>query len=291
MNFNHPYLIAFGVLLLFWVLYRVVTGRWNPLAVVCGADGRPSTSKLQLWIWTVVALFSYVAFYAARVNNGHFDPINDFPRNLLLAMGFSIVTATAAKGITVSQLQSGDVVKPPATPDTSGVGQLLKDDSGALDLSKIQMLAWTLVAIGVYLVNVANAVGAVSPQGKAGTMPDIDAALMVLMGLGQGAYLGKKLVTTDTPGVTGLVPSSGKVGTEVTVRGTSFGATQGGSLITLDGNPSAAEVTLWADSQIKFKFPDKQPDGSVWPAGRQVAVGATVGGLDSPTTVPFTVTA
>jgi hypothetical protein len=289
MNFNHPYLIALGVLLLLWILYIILARKLNPLAVVCGADGRPSTSKLQFWMWTVVALFSYVAFYAARVNNGHLEAIGDIPRNLLLAMGFSIVTATAAKGITVSQLQSGNLVKPPAPSDTSSAGPVVKDDSGALDLSKIQLLAWTLVAIGVYLVNVVNAVGAVTQQ-SAGKLPDIDAALMVLMGLGQGAYLGKKLVTTDTPGVTGLVPSSGRVGTEVTVRGQSFGAAQGSSLITLDGTSSAAEVTLWSDSQIKFKFPDKQPDGSDWPAGKQVAVGVTVGGLDSATTAPFTVT-
>jgi hypothetical protein len=288
MNFNHPYLIAFGVLLLLWILYWLATQRWNPLAVVVGADGRPSTSKLQFWLWTLVALFSYVALYAARVNNGHLEAIGDIPRNLLLAMGFSIVTATAAKGITVSQLQSGNLVKLPAPSDTSSVGPVVKDDSGALDLSKIQLLAWTLVAIGVYLVNVVNAVGAVTQQ-SAAKLPDIDAALMVLMGIGQGAYLGKKLVTTDTPGITGLVPSSGKVGTEVTVRGQSFGAAQGGSLITLDGTPSVADVTLWSDSQVKFKFPDKQPDGSDWPAGKQVAVGMTVGGLDSATTVPFTV--
>jgi hypothetical protein len=30
-------------------------------------------------------------------------------------------------------------------------------------------------------------------------LPDIDPALVVLMGLGQAAYLGKKLISTTTP--------------------------------------------------------------------------------------------
>jgi hypothetical protein len=293
MRFNNPYLIALGVLVLLWIFYKILTGNWNPLKVICGADGRPSTSKLQFWMWTVVALFAYVAYYSARVNYGHTEPIGSLPQSLLIAMGLSVVTVTAAKGITMSNLQNGSLVKPPATPETSGAGQILKDDSGALDLSKIQMLAWTVIAIGVYLINLVKAVegvGALKP-GDTVTLPDIDAALMVLMGLGQGAYLGKKLVTTNTPGITGLVPASGKVGTEVTVRGTSFGASQGGSMITLDGKPFAADVTAWGDNQIKFKFPEKQPDGSDWPTGKPVIVGVIVGGLESPATAPFTVTA
>jgi hypothetical protein len=34
------------------------------------------------------------------------------------------------------------------------------------------------------------------------TLPDIDTALMVLMGLGHGAYLGKKLILTTSPAIT-----------------------------------------------------------------------------------------
>ncbi|HEX7317890.1 MAG TPA: IPT/TIG domain-containing protein [Pyrinomonadaceae bacterium] len=289
MRFNHPYLIAFGVLVLLWILYRILTGRWNPLAVVNGEDGRPSTSKLQLWLWTVVALFSYVAYYSARVNHGHIEAVNEFPRNLLIAMGLSVVTATAAKGITVSNLQNGNLVKPPPSPQTSGPGQVLRDDGGALDLSKIQMLAWTVIAIGTYLITLANIIAAITTN-DLGRLPDIDAALMVLMGLGQGAYLGTKLVTTDVPRITGIAPSSGKPPTNVTIRGETFGAAQNGSMVTLDGKPFAVTVVSWADEQIQFTFPATQPDATAWPVGRQVLVGVIVGGVESVGAAPFTVT-
>src|SRR5688500_6999235 len=112
MEIPNPYIIATASLIVLWLFYRVLTGSWNPLNVVLGEDGRPSTSKLQMWIWTVVVLFSYVAICAAKLKNGEFDPLGDLPANVLIAMGLSVVTATAAKGITVSFLKSGDIVKP-----------------------------------------------------------------------------------------------------------------------------------------------------------------------------------
>jgi hypothetical protein len=36
------------------------------------------------------------------------------------------------------------------------------------------------------------------------TLPDIDTALMVLMGLGHSAYLGKKLILTTSPAINQL---------------------------------------------------------------------------------------
>lgn len=180
MRFNHPYVIAFGVLVLLWLIYRGVAGSWNPLKIVCGTDGRPSTSKLQIWMWTVVVLFSYVAIYAARAMSDQLHPINELPANVLIVLGLSVVTATAAKGITVSYVQSGDIVKFPAANGASGPGDIVKDDDGSLDLSKIQMLAWSVVAIGVYLINV----GIEIKQPPHDKLPDLDAALMVLMGLG-----------------------------------------------------------------------------------------------------------
>ena len=286
MRFDHPYLIAFGILVLLWILYRVLTGEWNPFKMVRGADGRPSTSKLQFWLWTIVALFSYVAFYSARVNNGNYGAIEEYPVNLLIAMGLSVITATAAKGITVSYLQSGNLVKTNAGPETAGAGQVLKNDDGTLDLSKIQMLAWTLIAIGVYLINVANAI----KHNQLGTLPDIDSPLMVLMGLGQGAYLGKKLVTTDVPRITSITPQDGAAGTLIILQGDTFGKEQNGSLVTIDGQAMTAPVDSWSDTEIKFKLPAKLPNGNALTTGQQISINIIVGGRESATKMLFTVT-
>jgi hypothetical protein len=97
-------------------------------------------------------------------------------------------------------------------------------------------------------------------------------------------------VTTGTPGVTSVVPDKGKGGTDLTLNGVAFGATQGGSMITFDGQPREVAVAAWGDTQIKFKFPDKQADGTDWGANQRVVIGVIVNGQKSPNGVPFIIT-
>jgi hypothetical protein len=181
-----------------------------------------------------------------------------------------------------------------AKPETAmGASAVFQEDNGTLDLSKCQMLAWTFIAIVIYLVGVDTllpkiAAGAVTQLG----LPDIDASLMVLMGLGHGAYLGKKLVTTNTPRLTGLAPSPAKGGDIVTLLGVALGGPTNYSLITLDNQPiDSGAATSWTDTQIQFKLPTKAPDGTDWSAaGRTVPVAVIVGG--QPTNpLPVTVAA
>ena len=190
-----PYIIGVGSLVMLWLIYGVASN-WSPWKLVEGADGRPSTSKFQFWLWTGVIIFAYTAIYSMKVKAGFFDPIADIPKNVLIAMGMSVLTATAAKGITVSYISSARLTKTAATPGTSGIGAIFQDDNGFPDLSKVQIVAWTLIAIATYLIAVANRIQTANFQ----SLPDIDSALMVLMGLGHGAYLGKKLVSQDQSG-------------------------------------------------------------------------------------------
>jgi hypothetical protein len=102
-----PYAVGMLVLILLWVLFRCATGDWDIFEAVRGKDQRWSTSKCQLFLWTLVALFSYASVYAARLGAGKLVDANgsvkaDIPANLLLAMGFSVTSAVAAKSITVS---------------------------------------------------------------------------------------------------------------------------------------------------------------------------------------------
>jgi len=283
--------IGIVVLVGLWLLYVVLGGSGNPRKLVEGADGRPSTSKFQWFLWTVVVIFSYVAVYAARVMKGNFEVITEIPANVLIVMGLSLATMTAAKGIMVSYVASGRMTKTKVDPKvdsrSTGLGLLVQDDTGFPDLSKIQMVAWTLIAIGIYLIRVVHEISCTPPE-----LPDIDPALMVLMGLGQGAYLGKKLTTTAVPRLTGLSHGSGKPGTEITLTGMSFGGEQNGSLITIDSNPFHLEPAPdWQDTQIKFIIPAKHPNGRDWSAGQRISIGVIVGGQESANTLPFTVVA
>jgi hypothetical protein len=80
-----------------------------------------------------------------------------------------------------------------------------------------------------------------------------------------------------TPAVTLLAPTSGAVGTVVTIGGANFGATQRTSTVTLNG--VTVEPTGWAATNVRVEVPAGATTGNVV---------VTVGGVASPG-VPFTV--
>src|SRR4030095_10435522 len=66
---------------------------------------------------------------------------------------------------------------------------------------------------------------------------------------------------TVLPGMTNVSPSSGPVGTSVTLSGTAFGATQGGSTVTFNG--VAATPTAWSPTSITVPVPAAATTGNV----------------------------
>ena len=188
-----PYVVGVVTVLLLWLLYKVASGGTIG-SLYEGNDGRPSTSKFQYFVWTAVVVFAYAAIYCLKLEAHHFDAINEIPKNVLIAMGMSVISAAAAKSITVSYISTGRITKSQEPSGSSSFAAIFQDDSGFPDLSKVQMIAWTFIAIVTYLI----AVGSKIHQRDYSSLPDIDSALIVLRGLGHGAYLGKKLVTQDT---------------------------------------------------------------------------------------------
>jgi len=262
-----------------------------------GADGRASTSKFQFFIWTLAVSLAYIAVVARR---GDFSAIPEVPTHLLIAMGFSATTLAAAKGITTVYSSSGALSKPDAVPaavnadgktgiafagrtiqakpdrkpSAAGWAGLLQDDGGFPDLSKIQLLFWTFLAIAIFIAAVWRAVQTAKPD-----LPDVDPSLMVLMGLGQAAYLGKKLVTTDTPRLTGLTSTRVLIDPEVTLGITGGGLGDGkDSQVNFNQQLLPCTVTNWTDSQITLT--DIQPPfGLTPPVTGELTV--VVGGVES----------
>jgi hypothetical protein len=281
------YPISVGLCVLFGAMafYAFFTGHGTLRPLYCGADGRPSTSKFQAMVWTIVALFTYAGIYTLRWYMGGTGGSNEdstVPKNLLIAMGFSFTTLAAAKAITVSYLNSGQISKDGGPADTN----LMQSDDGSVDLSKAQMLWWTFLGVGIYLFTVFDIFR--KPASTNIVMPDIGTTLMVLMGLSHGVYVGKKLVTVDTPTVNPLSVNAGPPGTVVTLTGSGFGASQApGSQILLDGSPVAA--TSWSDGQIVFTIPATHPSARPWTSGQRVAVDVAINGTSSIAPATFTV--
>lgn len=294
----HKALTSYGwgtvALLFFWAVTWLLTGRLNPFSLVIGEDGRPSTSKLKPFLWTVVMIFAYAALYSAKVKRGSFEPIANIPANLLIAIGLDVATLVAAKGITESQIASGQVEKPPpVTPTTAttvastsnaGPGAVFQDDNGFPELTKIQTITWTGFAIVIYFVAVDAALKAVaaaqanSPIITDLSLPDIAPAMMVLIGLGNAAYLGKKLVTTDTPVLTAIAVDRTTAFPVVTLTGVAFGTIQNGSRITINEKEIIDSPLEWSNERVKFKLPDKNPNGGDWIGGQTVRIGLFVKG-------------
>src|SRR5205807_2148944 len=66
-------------------------------------------------------------------------------------------------------------------------------------------------------------------------------------------------ILTPPPAITSITPTRGAVGSQVTITGTNFGATQGNSYVQFD---SAAPVVSWSDTQIIFNVSQGTAPGS-----------------------------
>jgi hypothetical protein len=273
-----PYAGGVIVLGLVWLIVGVLTGSMRVWRVALGVDGRFSTSKLQQFVWTAAVLFSYSCVFAARIKAGRLEPIAEIPPNVLLALGFSVGTAILATGITSDHVETGKEVKTASGASAQGARSLVEDDAGRLDLAKLQLLAWTLIAIFAYLLATVDAVEKtvkVAADAALPGLPDIDSTLMVLTGLGQGAYIGKKLVTRTTSGLTGLNQASATPGTTIAATGVGLGDERGASLLTMNDFPIPSAT--WGSTTITFDVPAAPPWGGAW-TGQKVRVNVVVDG-------------
>jgi hypothetical protein len=205
---------------------------WKILPRLLVTDGAFSTSKLQLFLWTEAVAFSYAFLFAAHTAIGEYapdvwcttimtstgtsvvpckqqlkpaDPNHKeseprkgdgpaIPDNLLILMGLAITTR-ASSGLknqpwTILPYNPSPRVERPVQPHAS---QFLTDAGDDTSLAKFQMLSWTIVAIGVYLYTSIRAEYAFV-DAVALSYPNVDTALTILVGLGQGGFVVNRFI-------------------------------------------------------------------------------------------------
>ena len=131
------YLTGLAGLAVLWLIVRIATGK-HPWALVIGEDGRPSTSKFQMIIWTAAVVFAFLAIFQIRFSSGYRQVLPDVPTNLLIAMGISVATAVSAKSIAVGAQSKADAAAataanagaPPPPPPASQSGIFAGDSVG-----------------------------------------------------------------------------------------------------------------------------------------------------------------
>jgi hypothetical protein len=182
-------------------------------AAVMGQDGRASTSKTQVVLWTGAVVWALVdllllaraypggnLFASAVTTNWH-------PEYLVL-LGFPVAAATTAKAVVASAnswhgpmpshkeakqrgLPGPVYVRPPvkdARGILTGVAELLTGDDGAVAWADLQYVVFTLITLAYFTVQFLAR--------PADGLPPVPAALLTLMGVSAGTYTANKIVNT-----------------------------------------------------------------------------------------------
>ena len=219
-----------------------------------GQDGVTSSSKFQLLLWVCVVLYAYIIVISDAYLNHRMGSLGlTIPDNLLLALGLSTTTMLAAKGITSKYVKEGEIDKSASSEPKGG---LFYDDDGYPDLSQIQLISWTVIGVGIFLLKTLSDV--IGSTGAVTGLPDIDSTLLMLMGIGQGAYIGKKIITKDAPPeITGLSPEEGSITDKITITGKNLGEkpadiTIGDTVVKLKKESSLK----WENGKVEFKLDD-----------------------------------
>ncbi|PCK77506.1 hypothetical protein [Rhizobium sophoriradicis] len=201
--------LSAGAILL---LVRMLGAR--PLGLVKGEDGRFSKSKIQMGLWFLVVFSTYLGITALRVwylGGGFFGGVN-IPTNLLLLTGLSAFTFGAAKAVTSQKMDNaavaaapapGAVGPAPATPkpkaEDAKMSDLFKNDGGDFDLGDTQMMVITFIVVMLFIGSSVVFLQDLTAHATI-TMPDVDTTLLSIFGLGQGAYLFKKVASKPGDG-------------------------------------------------------------------------------------------
>lgn len=224
---------------------NVARRRRGVKALVMGADGRASTSKLQAVLWTFSVFYAFVfllvwgrsfgcdadglsrkdvaACNRAADDRAHFTEIvgQDLQADYYVLLGFPLGVAVAARALTTAKVASGAIAKKPneeAKGVAQGLREIISNDRGETDLLDFQYFAFNLVTLAFFwtefLTNPGNG------------LPELPATLIGLSGLSAAAYTTRKSLEADgRPLISAVVPRRIPMvdGSRVAIIGTGFG--------------------------------------------------------------------
>jgi hypothetical protein len=203
---------------------RRITYRFTGLkAAVIGQDGRASTSKAQVVLWTgamVWALTDLLLLARAYPGGNLFTGAvtSNWRPEYLVLLGLPVAAAATAKAVVSGSNAGKGPVKsshPAAKPRpqatrvyvrdpvpagvkgfSAGVAELITADDSTVAWADLQYVVFTLITLVYFLVQVLA-----QPQHG---LPPVPAALLTLMGVSASGYTASKIVETK-----GAVPTPG----------------------------------------------------------------------------------
>jgi hypothetical protein len=201
-----------------------VQRRIGPLQLILGADGRLSTSKAVVGLWTAILAMSLVflsgmTWFAAASPGTSFNGSWDA---YFLLLGGPFAAAVASKGIVTSKIAGNVAAAPPipvkktvnAAASASAIGggaagapaevdgtphprDIIANDTGDTDLVDTQYVIFTLVAIVYFVGALINNIVLYAHTASLTSigLPAIPPALLGLTSAAALTYVGKKAVT------------------------------------------------------------------------------------------------
>jgi hypothetical protein len=170
---------ALGLLNFKWFLFLVRRG-----------DGRASLSAFQILLWTLVVVGSAIYVMALSGN------LIDITPGTLVLLGIAgaagLISAVQGSGVAAGAAgQSQQPPQPVVNPPDPMWSDLVRDEDDRPDVTRLQMLFFTVVTAVFVLMQVVNNY----------VIPDIPSGYLVLMGISNGIYVGRKF--TGPPGAPG----------------------------------------------------------------------------------------
>jgi hypothetical protein len=210
--------VVLSAFLLVCILFGNLTFKNGLFDFIIGDEGTYSLSRLQAVMWGITVMASQVQtievlFFNHSLSFYDYQPI--FSDSSIWLLALSMSSYIAVKGLTLTKIESRP--KYYKKRNEAHWKDILTGSNG-LDFSKCQMLIWTIIALGVYiskcyafenqlLQTKQNKMQEllthhydeyeekrIDPDPGLPFVPYIPWSFVVLMGLSQGAYVGKKLV-------------------------------------------------------------------------------------------------
>ena len=222
--------------------------RYGWTTVLFGVDGRMSTSKTQVFLWTIGV--AYAALFLAGVAvfvQPHRTIFTDTNwEDYLVLLGGPFAAAVLAKYTVSSKVNSGVLAKAPTDNANSATpGDLISQDDGSLDLVDTQYFIFNVVAFtyaaAVFISQNFNH-SVLIADGKY-TFPKIPAVLLALTSAAAATYVGNKTVQKNGPSITGVTPDKN-------VHTNDLISVKGVNLVP-PGTPASvasAQTTVWISS-------------------------------------------
>ena len=145
-----------------------------------------SLSKFQFYLWTNAALFGYTYLVISKlIVQGTGWP--ELPGNLPGIVAIGAGTAVGSQVATNIRGPKGSGTEKPSLGD-------LVMSGGVAAADRVQMLLWTLLGVGIFIVSVVQ-----HRPGETQNLDSIPQSLLYMMGLSAAGYLGGKLARKPGP--------------------------------------------------------------------------------------------